>query len=196
MTFLNLAKRRFSAKNFTNRQINRQDLEYILEAGIFAPSSYGLEPWKFVVFTRDECKKQVSEICFNQENAKTSSVIIAVMSKKSLSNEFVTKQMSRFGLDKDTTKNLVDGFFKSAKSEDFLAYTEKQCYFPALQMVLAAKDIGIDSCILGGFDRAKLDEYIKIDNFSTALVLALGYSESTPNRKKNRLEFKDVVDIR
>lgn len=63
-------------------------------------------------------------------------------------------------------------------------------------MSLAAKNIGIDSCILGGFDRDRLDEYIKLDNFSTALVLVLGYTQDDSRRKKNRLDFSDVVDIR
>lgn len=110
MDFLNLAKNRFSAKKFIEREINRQDLEYILEAGIISPSSYGLEPWKFVVFTRSEDRKIVSELCFDQENAKTSPAIIAIMSQKILSRDFVTKQMSRFGLDADRTTKLVDEF--------------------------------------------------------------------------------------
>ena len=47
--FLDIVKARYSCRNFKDSTMDAKVLENILEAGRLAPSSLGLEPWRFYV---------------------------------------------------------------------------------------------------------------------------------------------------
>lgn len=197
MNFLDLAKSRFSAKSFDDRDISEENLRIILEAGVFAPSSFGLEPWKFVVYTKPSDLKHLTQICFNQENVATSKSVITIMGMKNISKDFATRQVGRFNVDDETRDRMVRGILSRFNGEkEVFNYTSHQCYFAGLQMALAAKDIGIDSCLIGGFDSKALEEFVGLTGWGAALVLALGYGSNGARRRKLRLDFDEVVDIR
>lgn len=47
MNFKELISKRRACKLFNDKKISEEDLHFILESGILAPSSHGFEPWKF-----------------------------------------------------------------------------------------------------------------------------------------------------
>jgi len=49
MSFLELAKKRFSLRNYKPDAVSEDDLNYVLEAGRVAPSAVNYQPWKFLV---------------------------------------------------------------------------------------------------------------------------------------------------
>ncbi|MCD4828731.1 MAG: nitroreductase family protein [Candidatus Cloacimonetes bacterium] len=59
MQFLKLAKKRYSARAFTDKPVSRKDLEQVLEAARIAPSAKNLQPLHLIVFTEPEMRKKV-----------------------------------------------------------------------------------------------------------------------------------------
>ncbi len=59
--FLPLARGRRSVRSFQERAVPRAALDTILEAARWAPSPHGRQPWRFVVLTRDEAKRQLAD---------------------------------------------------------------------------------------------------------------------------------------
>ncbi|MDD4428891.1 MAG: nitroreductase family protein, partial [Paludibacter sp.] len=58
-TFLELVKSRQSDRSYdTERTIEREKLEYVLEAGRLAPSACNAQPWSFIVVNDPELKEQ------------------------------------------------------------------------------------------------------------------------------------------
>ncbi len=49
MNFKEMLEKRHACKLFDGRKIPEEDLKFILESGVLAPSSHGFEPWKFFV---------------------------------------------------------------------------------------------------------------------------------------------------
>ena len=49
MQFLELAKNRFSVRNYKPDHVSDEDLNYVLEAGRIAPSAVNYQPWQFIV---------------------------------------------------------------------------------------------------------------------------------------------------
>ena len=49
MDFLELAKARYSCKKFSDKPVEKEKLEQILEAGIWAPSGKNMQTWQFTV---------------------------------------------------------------------------------------------------------------------------------------------------
>ena len=96
MNFKELISKRRACKLFNDKKINEKDLHFILESGVLAPSSHGFEPWKFVVLSKKEDNKALSEICFNQENVATASHNIIILARTDLQakDEYIRKASS------------------------------------------------------------------------------------------------------
>jgi len=56
-----LLQSRRSVRKYQARPVSRELIEHILEAARWAPSPHGRQPWRFVVLTRREVKKQLAE---------------------------------------------------------------------------------------------------------------------------------------
>ena len=56
MTFIELAKQRYSCRNYKPGPVEQEKLELILEAGRVAPSAVNFQPWYFIVIReKDHC---------------------------------------------------------------------------------------------------------------------------------------------
>ncbi|EHO9375442.1 nitroreductase family protein [Campylobacter upsaliensis] len=74
-------------------------------------------------------------------------------------------------------------------------YASLQCYLALMQMSLAAISIGVDSCMIGGFEKEKVDAFLKLkEPFESAVILSLGYKKNEPKYAKIRLKFDEVVE--
>ena len=75
---------RHATKSFADKKVSREDLNYILEAGHMAPSSFGVEPWKFLVVQGEVLKEKLKEASFNQAQVGNASAVIVLLTRKDL----------------------------------------------------------------------------------------------------------------
>ena len=57
MNFLELAKKRYSCRSFSDKEVEKEKLDAILEAGQIAPTGKNAQPWKAWVFTGSALEK-------------------------------------------------------------------------------------------------------------------------------------------
>ncbi len=70
-------------------------------------------------------------------------------------------------------------------------------------ILLAATDLGLGSCWIGAFNKAKVNELLKLDNLTTVYLVALGYPAETPvmerihkgDSTKYSLDENDVIHV-
>jgi len=202
MNFKELLEKRHACKLFKDEQIPKEDLNFILESGVLAPSSHGFEPWKFLVLQDKDKNKELSKHCWNQQNVASASANIILLARTDLQSKdaFVQKQVRRFsGSSEENFKRVLELYTAQTNAMDqkeLYHFSQLQCYLALMQMSLAAMSKGIDSCMIGGFERSKVDEYLKIQTpFSTAVILSLGYKANEPKYAKVRLAFDEVVEF-
>jgi F420 biosynthesis protein FbiB-like protein len=56
-----LIRSRRSVRQYQDRPVTREQIEQILEAARWAPSPHGRQPWRFVVLTKPEPKRQLAD---------------------------------------------------------------------------------------------------------------------------------------
>ncbi|RLE94330.1 MAG: nitroreductase [Thermoprotei archaeon] len=78
-------KARRSIRRYEPKPIPREDLEKIFEAARLAPSAKNLQPWRFVVITDPEKKKELAKACWNQMFIADAAVIVVALSDPNLS---------------------------------------------------------------------------------------------------------------
>ncbi len=75
MSFLELAKKRYSCRSFKNQQISDEHLNEILEAGRIAPTGANKQPQKFLVVQKKENHQKLAKTA-NVYNAPTAILIM------------------------------------------------------------------------------------------------------------------------
>ena len=77
MSFLDLAKKRYSVRGYQDTPVPEEALMAVLEAGRIAPSAANFQPWHFIV-VRDELNRKKFKPVYDRDWFVTAPVIIAV----------------------------------------------------------------------------------------------------------------------
>jgi len=186
--------KRYSCRKFDERKIDDELVKEIVNLTRLSPSSCGLEPWLFMV-VKGEKLNELGEICNNQEQVKCCSHAVIVISRNDLKadSEYMKFMVAKRANTPEKWEKAMKYFH--AKFDDLSAaqisnYASKQCYMASANLVNIAYEKGVKSCIIAGFDAARLKEFIALDErFEPVLVIALGFGEENERQKvRNDLE--------
>ncbi len=197
--FLQAMKKRYACKSFhPDKKLTREQIETILEYGRLSPSSFGMEPWRFLVVTDQKIKEELRPLCWNQPQITTCShlVIIKAQIEAVQERRYVEAMFARRGYDEAKTKAYIKRYFEFLKEQDIDCWTAKQCYIAAANMMTGAAFDGVDSCPLEGFQPQKLHEYFHIDTQKEKIVLLIAFGYCAMQRPvKRRLEMSEIVEF-
>lgn len=185
------------------KKINDEELTYILEAGRKAPSSFGMEPWKFLVITNKELKEKLKPVCWDQAQITTCShlvVVLAAIDAVRPESGIVERKFKRREMPQekvDMYLNLYASHLKQTLSSDenIYAWTAKQTVFAIQNMMMAAAIKGIDSCPIEGFEKEKVEEILKLDTkkYQLSTIIPFGY-RINPQSSQLREPLESVVE--
>jgi len=186
------------------KKIDDESIRYILEIGRTSPSSFGLEGWKFLVITNQALKEQLRPACWNQPQITSCShlvVLLAEIEGARVQSGKPKAQLARRGMDETKLQGYVDLYAKHLKEtlatdETTYAWTARQTYIAAANMMTGAAFIGIDSCPIEGFEKERVEEILNLDpqKWQVALLLPFGYRVDEQSAQL-RLPFDDVVEF-
>jgi nitroreductase len=191
---LEILNQRHACKIFDeNKKISKDDINYILETARLSPSSFGMEPWRVIVISNQDKKESLKESCWNQNQIDTCSHLVVIVAQtesvKPYSN-YVKDMFARRGLDEDMYNKYLDRYAKYLENSDIASWVDSQCHILATNICNTSAFIGCDSCMIGGFEKDKLEEQLNIDKDKefVSLVVALGYRVNPiPTQKNNTI---------
>ncbi len=165
--FLELSKRRFSARKFTGQPVSQCDLDYILNAARLAPSACNRQPWKFIVVASEESKSKLRE-CYNREWFKSAPLYIICM--------------------KDTSTNWVRQYDGKPHGDiDVAIATEHLC--------LAATERGLGTCWVCNYDTEAVSRQFPRENFEAVAIIPIGHiAKDCPHGDKIRKELDEIAE--
>ena len=175
---------RHACKRFRDEKIPAAQFDEILEFGRMSPSSFGMEPWRFIVIEAEDLKVKLRPLCWNQPQITECShlLVIAADNESVLpGSEYVETMFKRRGLPKEALERYLEVYknhmlpqFHSREAVE--AWTHKQCYIAAANMMTGAASLRIDSCPIEGFEKEKVERALELEKaFSVALIVAFGY---------------------
>jgi nitroreductase len=181
-----------------------------LEASlVLTPSSFGLQPWKFIIIQDRELREKLVPHAWNQRQIADCSHLVVMTVPKVLSIEHVDANIARMievrGGSADgllSFRKMVLGFRDGLEAKGGLEQWAKlQTYIALGQFMLAASLLGLDTCPMEGFVPARFDEILELEKEGrTAAVLCpVGYRSADDRYAglpKVRFEAKDVIEHR
>lgn len=82
MDLFQAIKQRHSVREYSEKEIGREDLEKMVEAARLAPTARGEEPWEFIVVTEKEKLEKIGDLAENGRFIKNAAAGIVVISKE------------------------------------------------------------------------------------------------------------------
>lgn len=198
---------RYAVNSFDpSKKVSEADLETILESGRLAPSSLGLEPWKFIVVENPELRGKIREASYGQAKVTEASHLVVIARRTDVRENIARERLERTAKIQNQDigelgglKQMVEGGIAMRDDATLDAWTSRQAYIPLGMMVETASLLGIDSAPMEGFDPNAVDEVLGLTekHLAATALLALGYRGSDPSadRPKVRRAFTDVVEF-
>ena len=196
---------RHACKRFDEeKKIPAADMETILEVGRLSPSSFGMEPWRFLSVGDDALKARLRPLCWDQPQITTCSDLLLVKSivaPLAPGSRYSREMLSRRELPRkqiDAYCDIYDTFAAhKLATEGLFCWSSRQCYIAAANMMTAATALGVDSCPIEGFEKEKIEALLQMDpaEEQLALIVAFGYRVA-PAPKKIRLALDEIVTYR
>ena len=185
-TFMEAMDFRHACKIFDEtKKISDEDINYILEAGRKSPSSFGMEPWKFLVITNQELKEKLKPVCWNQHQITTCAhlvVILAAIDAVKPESGVVERKFKRREMPQEKVDfyiNLYASHLANTLSSDenIYSWTAKQTGIAMGNMMTAAAIKGVDSCAIEGFEKEKVEEILGLDltKYRLSVIIPFGY---------------------
>ncbi len=183
--FLETMRFRHACKLFDEtKSIPKEDFDFILECGRLSPSSFGMEPWRFLRVVDKNLKEALKPICWDQKQITTcSELVVALNLKEQLlpSQSYPRNMLGRRVKEQEKLDAYMTRYsgFMADKLDDFAlsSWSAKQCYIASANMMSGAALIGIDSCPIEGFEKESVQKLLGIDTKKeeVALLLCFGY---------------------
>jgi nitroreductase len=199
-------KSRHACKVFDkDKKISVADMQLILETARLSPSSFGFEPWHFVVVQDAELRTKLKESAWGATaKLDTASHFVVGLTMKASSTKFDSVYIQNFMREvQKLPPNVVEQkgkMFEAFQKSDFdltddrklFDWASKQCYIPFANMMTVAAMIGIDSCPMEGFNKEVTERILREDmgvdteKYGISYMVAFGYRVNEPNAKTRR----------
>lgn len=208
MEILSALKWRYAVKKFDPaKKIPQKDLDTLLEALRLSPSSYGLQPWKFLVIANPELKEKLRPHSYNQPQITDCSHLIVLCRTSAVDEASVDKLINVTAEVRNQPVSDLEGYKKMmvgdlvegprAKITDH--WSAHQVHIALGVLLASAASMQIDACPMEGFSPSEYDEVLglKEKGLSSVVLCALGYrsgGDVYAKAKKVRFEPKDVIE--
>lgn len=212
---IDACKFRFACKEYNiNKKISDEDFKYILQVARLSPSSFGIEPWKFLIIQNNELRQEMLESCYECQNQlKTASHFVIMLARKKQDTIYNSKYIDYLQrkIKNLPNENLVKDFVDTYQAfqihnnlttdQTLFDWACRQTYIALGNMMSAAAQIGIDSCAMEGFSKQKLENLllknnlINKDEFGISCLISFGYRKNDPQFPKTRNLLDNIVQF-
>ena len=188
-TLLEQLRWRYATKEFDpQKKISEDTWATLEEALLLTPSSYGLQPWKFLVITNQELKESLVAASYKQKQVADCSHLLVLAAQKSVSEEDVNQLISATAEARNIEESnlefyrnmIVGDLVNGPRSKDAIGWAKLQCYIALGNFMTSAAMLGIDCCPMEGFVPTMYDEALGLGEkgLTTAVVCPAGYRDA------------------
>jgi nitroreductase len=178
---------RYAVKKYDkNRKISDADWSTLEESLKLAPSSFGLQPYKFFVITDAGVREKLSAAAFGQSPITDASHLVIFAYKKSLNDGDVEHFIDRISdVRKQERSTLADyesilkgSVNKAVENGTIETWNSRQAYIPLGFLLHSAAMLGIDATPMEGFDPNQVNEILGLTDHSAVAIAAVGYRDA------------------
>lgn len=164
MGFLDIAKARFSVRNYKPSEIEEDKLSILFEAFHVAPSAVNFQPWHIILVKTNQNKAKVYE-AYQREWLKTAPVILVVCGDHTLS-------------------------WKRSDNKDHL---DIDVSIAIDHLMLQATELGLGTCWVCNFNTSTIRKNFNLpEHIEPIAIIPVGYPAESPDINRHELKRKPL----
>ncbi len=201
---------RYATKKFdATKKISAADWAVLEAALILTASSYGLQPWKFIIVTDPALKAKLRPASWNQSQVEDCSHLVVFAAKQDITEADLDRFIARTAEVRGTTVESLAGYkgfmmgdlVKGPRHAVIHEWAARQTYIAMGNLLTSAALLGIDACPFEGIEPAKYDEILglKGTGYATVSACPVGYradDDKYASAPKVRFAAKELIDRR
>lgn len=177
---------RYATKTFdASRSIPADHWQVLEETLVLTPSSYGLQPWKFLVIDNPGLRQQLRSHAWNQSQITDCSHLVVLLAKRTITaadaDRFVAATAAMRGQDPEALapyrRMIQVDLIEGPRAAEIERWASNQLYIALGNLMTSAALLGIDTCSIEGFSPIDFDRILDLDgnDYRSRVVCACGY---------------------
>jgi len=192
-TFDAIKTRRAIKKFDSTHKMSPEDVKILQELTILSPTSYNQQNWRFVYVTDQTVKDKISKAARDQAQPKDGSLVIVLCGNLNAWKEEPLRYWRNNTLEKqELVKNSLIRKYENSP-ENRRDEAMRSCGFAAQTIMLAARQMGLDSCPMVGFEYDELAEIINLPkDHMIVMMVVVGKRAADASERGGQLPLDEV----
>ena len=193
-TFEAISTRRAIKKFDPNHKMSSEDVESLMKLAILSPTSYNQQNWRFVTVTDQSIKEKIGVAARNQAQPVDGSLVILLCGNMNAWKDEPLRYWQNHPVEKRelVKASLEKKYANSPQNRRDEAI--RSCGFAGQTIMLAARQMGLDSCPMVGFDYDEMAKIIELpDEHLIVLMIVVGKSLEPAKERGGQLSLEEVV---
>ena len=188
-------KTRRAIKKFDNTyKMSDEQVQSLMKLTLLSPTSYNQQNWRFVTVTDQKVKEQIHVAARNQAQPLDGSLVILLCGNMNAWKDDPMRYWKNHPLEKQ--EHVRDALHKkySDSPQNRRDEAMRSCGFAAQTIMLAAKQMGLDSCPMVGFEYDEMAKIINLpDDHIIVMMIVVGKAASPAAERGGQLSLDEVV---
>ncbi len=177
---------RYATKQFdSTKKIAAADWEVLEQSLLLSPSSYGLQPWKFLIVQNSEMRAKLRAVSWNQSQVTDCSHYVILLCRETMDEAYISEFVARTAEVRGMQVDQLKGFHQAIMGDlvhgpralVIEPWAQRQAYIAMGFIMESAALLKIDTCPLEGFDPQAYDQLLNLEGsgYKSVAAVALGY---------------------
>ncbi len=169
-TLVAIEKRRAVKHYDPKHRMSDEEINQLFSLAMLSPTAFNIQNWKFVLVQDPELRKEIRKVAWDQEQVTDASLLIVLCADlKAWEKDVPRKWRNAPQQVQDFILTAIDQYYRG-KDQVQRDEAMRSCGIAAQTLMLAAKEMGYDSCPMDGFD---FDAVAKLINLPEDHVIAM-----------------------
>ena len=178
----------------TGHRMSDAEIERLLSLAILSPTAFNIQNWRFVLVQDPALRQEIRKVSWDQAQVTDASLLIVLTADL----KAWEKQPERYW--KDAPKPVQDflvpaiGQYYGGREQVQRDEAMRSCGMAAMTIMLAAKEMGYDTCPMDGFDFDAVARLLNLPaDHTPAMFVAVGKGVREAWPRGGQLALEEVV---
>ncbi len=175
-------------------KMTEEEISKLLSLAMLSPTAFNIQNWRFVVVSDPALRKEIRNVSWDQAQVEEASLLIVLTADL----KAWAKQPERYWVNapKPVQDYLVPaiGQYYDGKEQVQRDEAMRSCGMAATTIMLAAKEMGYDTCPMDGFDFDAVAKLLNLPaDHTPAMFVVVGKAVKAAQPRGGQLSMSEVV---